>query len=111
MNLEEINKKRLAELQEQYAQQQFQETLQQHAMMQQQVAQIEKAAKLWMTPEALSRFGNIRVAHQEKALQVAVLIAQFVQQGKINKAITDEQLKELLFYLDDKNKQTKITRK
>jgi len=101
MNLEEAKKKKLAELQQQYAQN-IQNRLQEQAAMQQQIAQVEKAAKLWMTPEALSRFGNLKIGHPEKAMQVAVLIAQFVQQGKITKAITDEQLKELLVYLDER---------
>jgi len=91
-------------------QNQLQNQLHEQMAMQQQVAQLDKAAKHWMTTEALSRYGNLKMAHPEKALQVAVLIAQFVQQNKIQKAVDDEQLKELLIYLDEK-KQVKITRK
>ncbi|MFA5888382.1 MAG: DNA-binding protein [Candidatus Nanoarchaeia archaeon] len=93
--LEEIKHQREAE---------FQERIQ----IQQQVSQLETAAKMWMDAEAVSRYGNIKAAHPEKALQVAVLIAQFVQSGKIKKLITDEQLKELLVYLDEKKQNTKI---
>lgn len=85
-------------------QQKMQEALQ----MQQQVAQLEAGAKMWMDAEAVSRYGNIKAAHPEKALQVAVLIAQFVQSGKIHKLITDEQLKELLAYLDEQKKESRV---
>ncbi len=74
------------------------------------MAQLEEGAKNWMLPEALSRYGNLKIAHPQKALQVAALIAQFVQQGKLNEAITDEQLKELLIYLDER-KDMSIKRK
>jgi len=98
--LEEIRQKKLAEMQ--------QSQLQERIQIQQQVSQLETAAKLWMDAQAVSRYGNIKAAHPEKALQVAVLIAQFVQSGKIKKLITDEQLKELLIYLDEKKKETTI---
>jgi len=106
MNIEDLKKQRMQEMQAQ----QLQNQLQEQVAMQQQVAQLDKAAKLWMDPEALSRYGNLKMAHSEKALQVAVLIAQFVQQKKIQKAVTDEQLKELLIYLDEK-KEMNIKRK
>ena len=102
--LEEIRHKKLEEIRHQ-REAEFQERIQ----IQQQVSQLETAAKMWMDAhKAVSRYGNIKAAHPEKALQVAVLIAQFVQSGKIKKLITDEQLKELLVYLDEKKKETKI---
>ncbi|MBU2589304.1 MAG: hypothetical protein KKA65_02490 [Nanoarchaeota archaeon] len=106
MNIEDLKKQRMQELQNQRLQNQLHEQI----AMQQQVAQLDKAAKLWMKPEALSRYGNLKMAHPEKALQVAVLIAQFVQQGKLQKAVDDEQLKELLIHLDER-KEMNITRK
>lgn len=101
--LEEIRQKRLEEIRRQR-----EAELQQRIQIQQQVSQLETAAKIWMDAQAVSRYGNIKAAHPEKALQVAVLIAQFVQSGKIKKLITDEQLKELLVYLDEKKKETTI---
>ncbi|MDI6737997.1 MAG: DNA-binding protein [Nanoarchaeota archaeon] len=98
--LEAIRQKKLQEMQE--------PALQERIQLRQQVAQIEGAAKLWMDAEAVSRYGTLKAAHPEKALQAAILIAQFVQSGKITKVITDEQLKELLIYLDEKKKETKI---
>ncbi len=107
MSLEEARKKRIEELlamQNERLQEQMREQIQ----VQQQVQQIEKGAMLWMDAEAKSRFGNLRLAHPEKALQAAALIAQFVHQGKIHKIITDEQLKELLIYLDEAKQENKI---
>lgn len=100
MELEELRQKKLAELR----QQRMQEAMQEKFQMQQQIEQLYTGARMWMDAEALSRYGNIKAAHPEKALQVAVLIAQFVQSGKIHKLITDEQLKELLIYLDGQKK-------
>lgn len=82
----------------------MQEALQMH----QQVAQLEAGAKMWMDAEAVSRYGNLKAAHPKKALQAAVLIAQFVQSGKIKKLITDGQLKELLAYLDEQKKESRV---
>lgn len=98
--LEALRQKKLAEMQDL--------KLQERIQLQQQVSQIEYAAKLWMDAGAVSRYGTLKAAHPEKALQVAILIAQFVQSGKITKVITDEQLKELLIYLDERKQQTKI---
>ncbi len=100
MDIEEIRQRKIQELQ--------QEKLQEALQMQQQVAQLEAGAKMWMDAGALSRYGNIKTAHPEKALQVAVLVAQFVQSGKIHKLITDGQLKELLAYLDEQKKESRV---
>ena len=104
MELDELRQKKLEELQ----QQKMQEALQEKMQVQQQIAQLETGAKMWMDAEAVSRYGNLRSAHPEKAIQVAVLIAQFVQSGKIHSLITDEQLKELLAYMDEQKKDTKV---
>ncbi|HII14833.1 MAG TPA: hypothetical protein HA362_00810 [Nanoarchaeota archaeon] len=104
MELDEIRQKKLEELQ----QQKMQEAVQEKIQLQQQIAQLETGAKMWMDSGAVSRYGNLRSAHPEKAVQVAVLIAQFVQSGKITRLITDEQLKELLVYMDEQKTETKV---
>ena len=88
----------------------LQEQAQQEAQMQQQVAQLETIVKTLFTKEALSRYGNLKAAHPEKAVQVLAAIGQMMQQGKAQK-ITDEDLKKILTLLTPKTKQIKITRK
>jgi len=78
--------------------------------LQEQIEQIENVAKSFMTSEALSRYGNLKAAHPEKALQSAIVIAQMAQQGKIQK-VDDEMYKGLLMQMTEKKKEFKITRK
>lgn len=113
MDIEDARKKKLAEMEQRFLQQNehLQNQLQEQIAMQQQVTQLERAAKLWMDREAASRFTNLKVAHPDKAIQVCVLIAEFVQQGKLNKLITDDQMKELLIYLEERKKEQRIQRK
>ena len=85
----------------------LQEQAQQEAQMQQQVAQLETIVKTLFTKEALSRYGNLKAAHPEKAVQVLAAIGQMMQQGKAQK-ITDEDLKKILTLLTPKTKQIKI---
>ena len=103
--LDELKKKRMEELQKQALQEQDE-----RAQFEQQVAQLEAVVKSLFTKEALSRYGNLKAAHPEKAVQLLVAVAQMVQSGKIKK-IDDNELKQMLMKLQSKVKQIKITRK
>lgn len=106
--LEEIKKRKLQELQEKQ-----QEALQQHgqeeAQVNEQIEQLESIVKQVFTKEALQRYGNLKSAHPEKAVQVLVLLGQAIQQGQI-KSLNDDQLKEILMKLSPK-KEIHIRRK
>lgn len=78
--------------------------------LQEQIATLEALAKQWMTAEALTRWGTLKSAHPEKALQIAALIAQRAQQGHLKQKLTDVELKSLLAYLQAPKKETKIRR-
>ena len=84
--------------------------LQEQAEMQQQVAQLESMVKTLFTKEALQRYGNIKAAHPEKAVQLLAAVGQMMQKGQTRK-ITDEDLKRLLVMLTPKTKQIRITRR
>lgn len=90
------------------------EMQQQHAKQQQdleqQVAMLEQMVRQLMTPEAMSRYMTLKMAHPEKAMQALVLIAQQVQQGLANK-ITDEAFKELLQRMEPQKKEFRINHK
>ena len=106
--LEEIKKKKLAELQNQQ-----EEALQQageQQQMQAQLEQLEIVVKQFLTKEALQRFGNLKAAHQDKAVQLLVILGQAIQQGQIKEKITDEKLKEILKQLQTGKKEFKIKR-
>jgi len=103
-NLEEIKKRKLEELQKQVAQQSNQEQ-----QMQQQVEQLELIVKQAFTKEALERFGNLKSAHPEKAIQILVVLAQAIQSGQLQK-IDDTTLKEILKKITPEKKEFKIKR-
>ncbi|MFH1592494.1 MAG: DNA-binding protein [Candidatus Woesearchaeota archaeon] len=79
--------------------------------LQQQIEQIERNAKLYLNDRALQRFGNIKAAHPEKAIQIAVMIFQAAQAGQIKNPLTDEEFKNILINLQEPKKEFKIMRK
>ena len=83
---------------------------QQQQELQQQVQQLEAVVRTMLTKEALQRYGNLKAAHPDKAIQLLALVGQQIQSGKARK-ITDEDLKRMLIMLTPKAKQIKITRK
>ena len=87
-----------------------QEEIQEQMKMQQQIAMLEMLAKQNMSKEAISRYGNVKAAHPELALQVAAIIAQSVQVGKISGPVSDEELKAILTNLQQPKKEFKLRR-
>lgn len=109
-DLEEIKRRRMEELQQQISAQQT-EALKEQIQLQRQIAVLENIAKQKMTKEAITRYGNLKSAHPEKAIQLIAIIAQAVQQGQITEMVTDEKLKQLLIQLEPPKKEFKITKK
>lgn len=103
-SLEELKRRRLEELQRSQ-QSQINET----AKLQQQIEQLESFVKQAFTKEALERYGNLKTAHPEKAIQILAILGQAIQQGKIEQ-IDDAQLKEILLKITPEKKEFKIRR-
>jgi len=80
------------------------------AKLQQQMALIESQAKQYLDKDALSRFGNIKLADPQKAFQIAALIMQAAQSGQITQ-LNDEEFKNLLIQIQGQKKEFKFTRK
>jgi DNA-binding TFAR19-related protein (PDSD5 family) len=70
--------------------------------LQRQVQELEKIAKQYLSKEALARYGNLKTAFPEKAIKVATLIVQLINNGQIIEKIDDQKFKYLLFQLDNK---------
>ena len=107
--LDDVRRKKLEELmrlQQQKSQQQPDE----QAQIQQQIEQMESIVKQFLTKEALARYGSLKAAHQEKALQVLVVLFQAIQKGQVKGKIDDALLKKLLEQLTPAKKDFKITR-
>lgn len=103
--LDEIKKRKIEELT-----QLQQERLQQQVQIQQQIEQMEKFVKQFMTQEALIRYGNLKIAHHEKALQLLVVLFQAIQKGQIQSKIDDVTLKKILHQLTPKRREINIKR-
>jgi len=108
--LEELRKKKLEELKQQQAEA-LQQQGQEESQMQQQIAQLEIIVKQFLTKDALVRYGNLKAAHPEKAVQLLVILGQAAQSGQLKEKIDDEKLKELLKRLTPEKKDFKIKRK
>ena len=107
--IEEIRKRKLEELME-AQQERLHQNTQQQAQMQQQIELMETIVKQFLTKEALERYGNLKSAHQEKALQLLAILFQTIQKGQIQSKIDDSLLKKILEQLTPKKKEIKIKR-
>jgi programmed cell death protein 5 len=106
--LEQIRQKKLEEL-KQHQLDKLQEQQQEDIKLQQQLQMLESVVKQKLTKKALERYGNIKVAHPEKAVQLLAILGQAIQSEGID-TIDDDQLKEILKRLEPQ-KEMKITRK
>ena len=102
--LEGIRRRKLEELRKQQLSQ-----MQEEQQLQQQVQQLEEIVKQVLTKEALERYGNLKAAYPDRAVQLLVILAQAIQSGQIT-IIDDDMLKEILKKLTPKKKEFKIKR-
>ena len=107
--LEEIKRKKLEGLMR-LQQEKLQQQAQEQTQVQQQIEQMENIVKQFLTRDALTRYGNLKTVHQEKALQLLVVLFQAIQKGQIQKQIDDSTLKKILEQLTPKKKEIKIHR-
>lgn len=107
--LDEIRKKKLEELMR-LQQERLQQQTNEQAQIQQQVEQMEDIVRQFLTKDALERYGNLKTAHQEKALQLLVILFQAIQKGQIPDKIDDSTLKKVLEQLTPKKREIKIKR-
>jgi len=106
--LEEIKKRKLEDLKKSQLEQ-FQQQSQEEEQMKQQIAQLEMVVKQALTKEALERYGNLKAAFPDRAVQLVVILAQALQSGQI-KNIDDNTLKEILKKIGPEKKDIKIKR-
>jgi programmed cell death protein 5 len=104
--LEEIKRRKLAELQQQ---QQLQAEAQDRAETIE--AQRQTILRGVLTPEARERMGNLKMAYPDIAVQVEDRIIMLVQSGRLNTMIDDPTLKEILTRIVPHKREIKIERK
>ena len=104
--LDKLRKKKLEDLQKQF-QEKSHSALEEEQVAMEQIAHLEQQIKARLTKEALQRYGNIKAADPEKAIQLLVVLAKLIQMGRL-KIVSDEELKSILAKLSEK-RDTKIT--
>ena len=116
-DLDEIRRKRMAELQQQQAmaaQQQQQQAMQQ-AQQQEAAMEFEAQKRAMMsqilTQEARDRLANLRLTKPELVNNIEIQLIQSAQAGSLRGKVTDEQLKVLLRNIAGQKRDIKITRK
>lgn len=102
--LEEIKKKKMEGLMAQQGTQHIQE----QAQIQKQIEQLESTVKQFFTNEALIRYGNLKTAHPEKAIQLLLVLAQAMQKGQITSKIDDSILKKILKQMTPEQRDIRI---
>jgi len=106
--LEEIKKRKLEDLKKAQMEQ-MQQQASEEEQLKQQIQQLELIVKQALTKEALERYGNLKAAFPERAVQLLVVLAQAIQSGQITK-IDDNTLKEILKKISPEKKDIKIKR-
>ena len=107
--LDEIRKRKLEELM-QLQQEKLQQQAQEQSQLQQQIVQMENIIKQFLTKDALIRYGNLKTAHHDKALQLLVVLFQAIQKGQIQNKVDDSTLKKILQQMSPKKKEISIKR-
>ena len=116
-DLDEIRRKRMAELEARQAAAQGQMQQQAQQQMQQQEAQrqFEEQKKAIiaqiLTTEARARLANLKLTKPELVNQIEIQLIQSAQAGSLRDKVTDEQLKILLRQIANQKREIKITRK
>lgn len=99
MGIDEIRRKKMNELanneNEEFAKQLEDQQKQLH-QLQQQLSLIESVAKQFMSQEAISRYGAVKMAHPDTAVKAIALVAQAVQLGQLKEKLSDADFKEIL---------------
>lgn len=104
--LEAIRRRKLAELQ-QYQDQ----AVAQQQMREQQMAQRQTILRQILTPEARERLGRIELAYPELADSIENQLIALAQSGRVQRAIDDATLKQILERVMPKKRDIKIERR
>lgn len=112
--IEEIRRKRLAQLQQQQLSSQMgtdtQAAYQQEQAKAEMEAQKQAILRQILTPEARERLTTLKMSRKEMAERLESQLIMLAQSGRLQSIIDDEKLKILLSQLQPKKRKTTITR-
>ena len=70
----------------------------------------ENMLRTTLTTEARQRLANVKMVRPELASAIEEYVIQLVSAGRLKKVIDDEQLKQMLYALQEKKRDIKIRR-
>ncbi|HLD86596.1 MAG TPA: DNA-binding protein [Candidatus Nanoarchaeia archaeon] len=100
--LDEIRRRKLEDLKRSQSQKSNHEQ-----KIDQQIEQLESMVKPLFTKDALTRYGTIKAAYPDRAVQVLLVLAQAAKKGQVSQ-VDDKLLKDILLQLTPKQRETKI---
>jgi programmed cell death protein 5 len=68
----------------------------------------ERALRVLLTPEARQRLNNLKMVRPELVASVEDYIIAMGSQGRINRALTDEEVKRILLQIQSNKREFKI---
>jgi len=70
----------------------------------------ENTLRMALSPEARQRLTNVKMVRPEFANAIEEYVIQLVSSGKLKKVIDDDQLKQMLYSLQEKRRDIRIRR-
>ena len=107
--LEELRRRKLLEMQRNAQEQQ--EIDEQRKLQEAEKARKQQILRQILAPDARERLANVRLVRPDLAENVENQLIQLASMGRINRLLTDTDIRDILARLTEKKRETKIERR
>lgn len=107
--LEELRRRKLLEMQRNSQEQQ--EVEEQRRMQEAEKARKQQILRQILAPDARERLANVRLVRPDLAENVENQLVQLASMGRINRLLTDSDIRDILAKLTEKKRETRIERR
>ncbi|MEM0156477.1 MAG: DNA-binding protein [Thermoplasmataceae archaeon] len=107
--LEELRRRKLLEMQRNSQEQQ--EIEEQRKMQEAEKARKQQILRQILAPDARERLANVRLVRPDLAENVENQLVQLASMGRINRLLTDSDIRDILAKLTEKKRETRIERR